>query len=103
MNHPLRGNFHSDLCLTLHSAGDLVMCLVDFNGYVGRHIDGFGEVHGGYGVSQRNFDMSNEVSGAQVIYGIMAFTAHDIEQNVLWKILPYYFTEHQMALGDFDR
>ena len=29
------------------------MCLGDFNGHVGRHIDGF---HGGYGVVQRNFE-----------------------------------------------
>ena len=25
----------------MHSVGDLVMCLGDFNGHVGRHIDGF--------------------------------------------------------------
>ena len=25
----------------VHSAGDLVMCLGDINGHVGRHIDGF--------------------------------------------------------------
>ena len=37
-----------------HSAGDLVMCLVDFNGHIARHIDGFDGVHGGYGVGQRN-------------------------------------------------
>ena len=24
----------------MHSAGDLVMCLVDFNGHIVRHIDG---------------------------------------------------------------
>ena len=33
----------------MHTAGDLVMCLGDINGHVGRHIDGFGVVHGGYG------------------------------------------------------
>ena len=33
----------------VHSAIDLVMCYGDFNGYVGRHIDGFVGVHGGYG------------------------------------------------------
>ena len=27
--------------LDIHSAGDLVMYLGDFNGHVGRHIDGF--------------------------------------------------------------
>ena len=36
----------------MHSAGDLVMCLGDFSGHVGRHIDGFHGVHGGYGVGQ---------------------------------------------------
>ena len=34
----------------MHSAGDLALCLNDFNGHVGRHIDGFHGVHGGYGV-----------------------------------------------------
>ena len=27
-----------------------------FNGHVGRHIDGLGEVHGGYGVGWRNLE-----------------------------------------------
>ena len=40
----------------MHSADDLVMCLGDFNGHVGRNIDGFYGVHGGYGVGQRNFE-----------------------------------------------
>ena len=35
----------------MHSAGDLVMCLNNVNGYNGRHIDGFEE---GYGIGQRN-------------------------------------------------
>ena len=38
----------------MYSAGDLVMCLGDFDGHDGRHIDGFDGVHGGYGVGQRN-------------------------------------------------
>ena len=37
----------------MHSANDLVMCLGDFNGHVGRNIYG---VHGGYGVGQRNLN-----------------------------------------------
>ena len=37
----------------MHSADDLVMCLGDFNGHIGRHFDG---VHGGYGVGQRNLE-----------------------------------------------
>ena len=29
--------------------------MADFNGHVGRHINGFDLVHGGYGIGQRNF------------------------------------------------
>ena len=41
--------------------GDLIMCLGDFNGHVGRHIDGFhidgvDGVHEGYGVCQRSLE-----------------------------------------------
>ena len=39
-----------------HSAGHLVMCLGDFNGHVGRHIDGLDGVRGGYVVSQWNLE-----------------------------------------------
>ena len=38
----------------MYSVSDLVMCLGDFNGHVGRHIDGFDGIHGGYGVGWRN-------------------------------------------------
>ena len=41
----------------MHSADDLVMCLVGFNGYIGRHIDGLDGVHGAYGVGQRNLEL----------------------------------------------
>ena len=37
----------------MHSVDDLVMCLGDFNGNIGRHIDG---VYGGYGVHQKNLE-----------------------------------------------
>ena len=40
----------------MHSAGDLVMCLGNFTIHIGRHIDEFEGVHGGYGVGQRNFE-----------------------------------------------
>ena len=33
--------------LDMHSAGDLVMCLGDINGHVGRHIDGLDGVING--------------------------------------------------------
>ena len=39
----------------MYNAGDLFMYLGDINGHLGRHIDGFDGVHGGYGVGQRNF------------------------------------------------
>ena len=39
----------------LHSASDLVMCLGNFIGHIGRHIDRFDGVHGGYSVGLRNF------------------------------------------------
>ena len=32
------------------------MCLGYFNGHVGRHIDGFDGVLGGYSIGQRNFE-----------------------------------------------
>ena len=40
----------------MHSEDDLVMCLGDFNGHVGGHVDGFDWVHGGYGVGQKNLE-----------------------------------------------
>ena len=39
----------------MYFAGDLVMCLVDFNGHIGRHIDGLDGVYGEHDVCQRNF------------------------------------------------
>ena len=35
---------------------DLVMCLGDFNRFIGRHINGFDGAHGRYGVGQRNLE-----------------------------------------------
>ena len=31
-----------------------LICLSDFNGHVGKQIDGFGGVHGGFGIGERN-------------------------------------------------
>ena len=42
--------------LDVYSADDLAMCLVDFDGHVGRHINGLDDVHGEYGVCQNNFE-----------------------------------------------
>ena len=54
----LKQSFHDKLKCQwdMYSADDLVMCLVDFNGHVGRHIDGFDRVHGECGVSQRKLE-----------------------------------------------
>ena len=53
----------------MHCAGDIVMCLGDFNGHVGRHIDGFNWVHGGYGVGLRRKknDAIRVVSGEGIV------------------------------------
>ena len=40
----------------MHRAGDLVMCLYDFNGHVGRHIDELNRLHRGYGIGKSNFE-----------------------------------------------
>ena len=42
--------------LDMHSAYDLVKCLGDINGHVGRHIDAVDGVHGGYGAGQSNLE-----------------------------------------------
>ena len=34
----------------MHSTGELVICLGELNGHIGRHSDGFDDIHGGYGV-----------------------------------------------------
>ena len=40
----------------MHSADDLVMCLGDCNGHIGRHIDGLEGMCGGHGVGQSNLE-----------------------------------------------
>ena len=40
----------------MYSADELVMCLGDLNGHVGRHIDGFDGVYEGHVVCQRNLE-----------------------------------------------
>ena len=40
----------------MHSADDLAMCMGDSNGHIGRRIDGFYGVHGGYDVGQKDWE-----------------------------------------------
>ena len=40
----------------MHSADDLVICLCDINGHVGRHINGLVRAYGGCYVDQRNLE-----------------------------------------------
>ena len=40
----------------MHSAGDLVMFMGEFNGHVGRYIDRFDGACGAYGIGQRNLE-----------------------------------------------
>ena len=40
----------------MHSADDLVMCLGELNGHVGRPTDGYGGVHNGNGIGESNFE-----------------------------------------------
>ena len=45
----------------MNFAGDLVLCLVDVNGHIGRHIDGFDLVHGGYFCWSEGFGRMNVI------------------------------------------
>ena len=40
----------------MQNPGEVVLGLGDFNGQVGRRIDGFEGVHGGYGIGKRNVE-----------------------------------------------
>ena len=52
----------------MHSADDLVMCLGDINGYIGRDIYSIGGVHGGYGAGRiRRKNVIRILSGEGII------------------------------------
>ena len=38
----------------LHSVGALVLGMGDFNGHVGKRVEGYEDVHGGNGIGERN-------------------------------------------------
>ena len=40
----------------MHSADEMVMCLNNINGHIGRKIYGFGGFHGGYGIGERDLE-----------------------------------------------
>ena len=40
----------------LHSVGELLLVMGDFNGHVGKWIKGYEDVHGGNGIGERNVE-----------------------------------------------
>ena len=40
----------------LHSVGEQVLGTADFNGHVGKRIEGYKDVHGGNGIEERNME-----------------------------------------------
>ena len=40
----------------LQNPSEVVLGIGDFNGHVGRQIDSFEDVHGGYGIGKRNVE-----------------------------------------------
>ena len=40
----------------LHSVGELVLCMGDFNGHVGKRIEGYEGVHGRNGIGEINVE-----------------------------------------------
>ena len=51
-----KNQFYNDMASEwdLQSPGEVALGMGDFNGHVGRWIDGFEGVHGGYGIGKRN-------------------------------------------------
>ena len=61
MNGPLSGRvecFYDDLRSEwdLHSVDELVLGMGDFNGHVGKRIEGYEGVHGGNGIGESNVE-----------------------------------------------
>ena len=40
----------------LHSVGELVLGMGDFNGHVGKQSEGYEDVHGGNGIGEKNVE-----------------------------------------------
>ena len=53
-----KDQFYDDIASEwgLRHPGEVVLHLGDFNGHVGRQIDGFKGVYGGYGIGKRNVE-----------------------------------------------
>ena len=43
----------------MQNPGEVVLGMGDFNGDVGKRIDGFKSVHGGHGIGKRNVEEEN--------------------------------------------
>ena len=72
----------------MESAGDLAMCMDDYNGHVGRHIDGFDGVHGGYGVGKKNLEgrMLLQLSLNKELYVSTTWSKREAKWMVIFKI-----------------
>ena len=40
----------------VENANEVLICLGDFNGHIGKKVDGFEGVHGGFGIGKRNLE-----------------------------------------------
>ena len=40
----------------VENANEVLICLGDFNGHIGKEVDGFEDVHGGFGIGNRNLE-----------------------------------------------
>ena len=40
----------------VENANEVLICLGDFNGHIGKKVDGFEGVHGGFGIDKRNLE-----------------------------------------------
>ena len=81
------------------------MCLGDFNGHVGRHIDVFDWVHGGHGVGQRNlegrmllkFCLDKELCVSNTLF--MEEKRRKVTYRIIMVIFKCYFSREHIALS----
>ena len=71
----------------MHSADDLVTCLDNFNGHIGRHIVGLDEVHEGYmSVKIGREKVTRAMSGEIILCQIHGLREREVKRNVAFKV-----------------